>query len=124
MRCWPAAKSHEQRQRSWIALKRCAAPCVGRISEDDYATLVAQAKAFLSGRTAAVQQNLAAGMEQAAEALEFEKAAEATLAAVGDAEARRTFERISQQIAGLAGKDAVRLTVSPIPRGAGAGMLS
>jgi len=56
-------------------IKRCAAPCVGRISETDYATLVAQAKAFLSGRTAAVQQNLAANMEQAAEALEFERAA-------------------------------------------------
>lgn len=39
------------------------------------------------------------------------------IAAVGDANARQTFERISKQISGLAGKDAVRLTVSPIERG-------
>jgi len=39
------------------------------------------------------------------------------VAAVGDENARQTFERISKQISGLAGKDAVRLTVSLVPRG-------
>jgi excinuclease ABC subunit C len=56
-------------------IRRCSAPCVGRISEADYAELVSQAKAFLSGKGAAVQQALAAEMEQAAGALEFERAA-------------------------------------------------
>ncbi len=56
-------------------IKRCSAPCVGRISEPDYARAVAQAKAFLSGKAASVQQELSAEMEQAAEALEFERAA-------------------------------------------------
>jgi excinuclease ABC subunit C len=56
-------------------IKRCAAPCVGRISEADYARLVVQAKAFLGGKSAAVQKDLAAEMEHAAEALEFEHAA-------------------------------------------------
>ena len=56
-------------------IKRCSAPCVGRIDEADYARLVGQAKAFLAGKSAAVQQELAAEMEQAAEALEFERAA-------------------------------------------------
>ncbi|MSP05851.1 MAG: excinuclease ABC subunit UvrC [Acetobacteraceae bacterium] len=56
-------------------IKRCAAPCVGRISEPDYAQLVVHAKAFLSGKSANVQQDLAATMEQAAGALEFERAA-------------------------------------------------
>lgn len=56
-------------------IKRCSAPCVGRISEADYATLVGQAKAFLQGKSGAVQQELAAEMEQAAENLEFEHAA-------------------------------------------------
>ncbi|MSO90778.1 MAG: excinuclease ABC subunit UvrC [Acetobacteraceae bacterium] len=56
-------------------IKRCAAPCVGRISESDYAQLVVHAKAFLSGKSVNVQQDLAAGMEQAAEKLEFERAA-------------------------------------------------
>ena len=56
-------------------IKRCAAPCVGRISEADYARLVAQAKAFLSGKSSLVQQDLATDMETAAASLEFERAA-------------------------------------------------
>src|SRR5271168_100710 len=56
-------------------IKRCSAPCVGRISPEDYAGLVGQAKAFLSGKAGHVQQALAAEMETAAEALEFERAA-------------------------------------------------
>ena len=56
-------------------IKRCSAPCVGRISEADYAHLVAQAKAFLAGKGAAIQRELAAEMEQAAEAMAYETAA-------------------------------------------------
>jgi excinuclease ABC subunit C len=56
-------------------IRRCSAPCVGRISAADYATLVGQAKAFLAGKSATVQQDLAAEMEQAAAVLEFERAA-------------------------------------------------
>jgi excinuclease ABC subunit C len=56
-------------------IRRCSAPCVGRISEADYAALVDQARAFLSGKGGSVQQALAAEMEQAAEGLEFERAA-------------------------------------------------
>jgi excinuclease ABC subunit C len=56
-------------------IKRCSAPCVGRIEADDYAKLVAQAKSFLGGKANSVQKELAAEMEQAAESLEFERAA-------------------------------------------------
>jgi excinuclease ABC subunit C len=56
-------------------IKRCSAPCVGRIEADDYAKLVGQAKAFLEGKANSVQKELATEMEQAAEALEFERAA-------------------------------------------------
>jgi excinuclease ABC subunit C len=56
-------------------IKRCSGPCVGRVSAEEYGTLVGQAKAFLSGKTGAVQKDLAAAMEQAAEGLEFERAA-------------------------------------------------
>ncbi len=56
-------------------IKRCSAPCVGRVGEAEYARLVAQAKGFLSGKAGTVQRELAAEMEQAAEALEFERAA-------------------------------------------------
>jgi excinuclease ABC subunit C len=56
-------------------IKRCSAPCVGRIGAEEYGRLVDQARAFLSGKAGTVQQELAAEMEQAADALEFERAA-------------------------------------------------
>ena len=56
-------------------IKRCSAPCVGRVDEAEYARLVAQARSFLGGKASTVQRELAAEMEQAAEALEFERAA-------------------------------------------------
>jgi excinuclease ABC subunit C len=56
-------------------IKRCSAPCVGRIAAEDYGKLVAQAKAFLAGKSGTVQKELATEMEQAAEDLEFERAA-------------------------------------------------
>ena len=56
-------------------IKRCSAPCVGRIDSEGYARLVGQARAFLSGKAGHVQQELAAEMEQAAAGLEFERAA-------------------------------------------------
>ncbi len=56
-------------------IKRCSAPCVGRIDAEAYGRAVAQAKAFLSGKAATVQRELSMEMEQAAENLEFERAA-------------------------------------------------
>jgi excinuclease ABC subunit C len=56
-------------------IKRCSAPCVGRISQDDYGALVAQAKDFLSGKSGRVQADLERQMGEAAEALDFERAA-------------------------------------------------
>ncbi|MDF8332497.1 excinuclease ABC subunit UvrC [Novosphingobium cyanobacteriorum] len=56
-------------------IKRCSAPCVGRVSEDAYAELVRQAKDFLGGKSGAVQKEIEAQMAEAAEALDFERAA-------------------------------------------------
>jgi excinuclease ABC subunit C len=56
-------------------IKRCSAPCVGHIAREDYAALIEQAHTFLSGRSDDVQQRLAAEMEEAANALDFEAAA-------------------------------------------------
>ncbi len=56
-------------------IKRCSAPCVGRIEAEDYAKLVSQARAFLTGKVATVQRELSAEMEAAAENLEYERAA-------------------------------------------------
>jgi excinuclease ABC subunit C len=56
-------------------IKRCSAPCVGRVSEAEYKTLVDQAKSFLSGKSGQVQKELGVAMEAAAGQLEFERAA-------------------------------------------------
>jgi excinuclease ABC subunit C len=56
-------------------IKRCSAPCVGRIDHASYDSLVADAKSFLDGKSSAVQAKLAKEMESAAEALDFERAA-------------------------------------------------
>ncbi len=56
-------------------IKRCSAPCVGRISPEDYAELVTEAKTFLSGKTATLQKKLSSQMEEASDAMEFERAA-------------------------------------------------
>jgi excinuclease ABC subunit C len=56
-------------------IKRCSAPCVGRISREDYGALIDQARAFLAGRGDDVQQRLAVEMQTAAEILDFEAAA-------------------------------------------------
>ncbi|KQZ61881.1 excinuclease ABC subunit C [Sphingopyxis sp. Root1497] len=56
-------------------IKRCSAPCVGRISTEDYAQLVGDAQDFLEGRSIAVQKRLGDAMTQAAEAMDFETAA-------------------------------------------------
>ena len=56
-------------------IKRCSAPCVGRISEPDYLALVADAERFLQGKSTAIQAQLAQDMEAAAEAMEYERAA-------------------------------------------------
>ncbi len=56
-------------------IKRCSAPCVGRIAPQDYAELVDDAKAFLGGKSTGVQAKLASEMEAASGALDFERAA-------------------------------------------------
>jgi excinuclease ABC subunit C len=56
-------------------IKRCSAPCVGRISRESYAGLIDQARDFLSGRGDDIQQRLAFEMQAAAEILDFEAAA-------------------------------------------------
>ena len=55
-------------------IKRCTAPCVGFISPEDYKEDVNNSIRFLQGDTQALNQELIGKMEQAAEALEFEKA--------------------------------------------------
>jgi len=56
-------------------IKRCSGPCVGLITESDYADLVRDAEQFLSGKSTKVQGELAAQMQVASDEMEFERAA-------------------------------------------------
>jgi excinuclease ABC subunit C len=56
-------------------IRRCSAPCVGRIDEAGYDELVRDAKEFLSGRSTKIQAKLQALMVEASEAMNFELAA-------------------------------------------------
>ncbi|MEM7240610.1 MAG: excinuclease ABC subunit UvrC [Pseudomonadota bacterium] len=56
-------------------IHRCSAPCVGKISDTDYAKLVNDARDFLRGRNTGIQEKLAADMQAASAAMEFERAA-------------------------------------------------
>ncbi len=56
-------------------IKRCSAPCVGKIDPAAYGALVADAERFLQGKSTDVQANLAAEMSRASATMEFERAA-------------------------------------------------
>jgi excinuclease ABC subunit C len=56
-------------------IRRCSAPCVGLVSLEDYEALVAEAEAFLTGRSRAVMARMSAEMQAASDELEFERAA-------------------------------------------------
>ncbi|QDZ10976.1 excinuclease ABC subunit UvrC [Devosia ginsengisoli] len=56
-------------------IKRCAAPCTREISLEGYGELVEDARQFLSGKSSAVRDHLQRDMNQAAEQLDFERAA-------------------------------------------------
>ena len=56
-------------------IKRCTAPCVGRIDKPEYDGIVDEVRGFLGGRNREIQQALSQRMEQASVDLEFERAA-------------------------------------------------
>jgi excinuclease ABC subunit C len=56
-------------------IKRCSGPCTHEISDEGYAVLVNEAKDFLSGKSQNVKEAMARAMNEAAEDLDFERAA-------------------------------------------------
>jgi len=56
-------------------IKRCSAPCVQRISIEDYGELVKEARDFLTGQSREIQDRLVLEMRTASDALDFERAA-------------------------------------------------
>lgn len=55
---------------------KCAGPCAGLISREEYRSLVNKARSILTGRTAGLEKELLKEIKALSEALEFEKAAE------------------------------------------------
>jgi len=55
-------------------IERCSGPCVGNVEPEEYARLVADLTAFLSGDTAPLERGLEAEMREASASLEFERA--------------------------------------------------
>jgi excinuclease ABC subunit C len=75
-------------------IERCSGPCVGLVEHDEYDRLVADLIAFLSGDTGPLEKGLEASMQEAAGALEFERASvlRDKLEAVRAADAVRQME--------------------------------
>jgi len=73
--CSDAVFASRSRPCLMYQIKRCSAPCVDRISAEDYRSLVAQARSFLTGQSTEIRQRLSRAMEEASESLDFESAA-------------------------------------------------
>jgi excinuclease ABC subunit C len=73
--CEEAVFAHRSRPCLMHQIKRCKAPCVGLVSQADYAADVRLATLFLRGRHSEVIEGLTRRMEEAATALRFEEAA-------------------------------------------------
>ncbi len=73
--CEDSVFSTRQRPCMLHQIKRCSAPCVDLIGAEEYGDLADQAADFLRGKATDLQTDLAAQMETAAEAMEFERAA-------------------------------------------------
>src|SRR5215472_2070678 len=56
-------------------IKRCSAPCVGRIEKTGYERLLNEARSFLTGKSKEVQEQLAVRMQELSDRLDFESAA-------------------------------------------------
>ncbi|MDX2113383.1 MAG: excinuclease ABC subunit UvrC [Alphaproteobacteria bacterium] len=72
--CADTVFKHRSRPCLQYQIKRCSAPCVGKISKEDYAELAAQAQAFLAGKSRQIQDELLAQMQSLSLKMHFEKA--------------------------------------------------
>ena len=73
--CEDSVFEHRDRPCLLYQIKRCTAPCVGHISEEDYRDSVRQAATFLNGKTDELTRTLQHKMQSAAANLQFEEAA-------------------------------------------------
>lgn len=73
--CTDAVFSQRKRPCMQYHIKRCTAPCVGRVSEKDYGEQVNAAKEFLAGKSAEIQSYFADKMQDASKEMNYELAA-------------------------------------------------
>lgn len=74
--CADTIFKHRTRPCLQYQIKRCSAPCVNYISEEAYGAQLALARDFLSGKSRQVQEAFSTEMQQASDAMQFERAAE------------------------------------------------
>lgn len=72
--CRDGVFNNRQRPCLMYQIKRCSAPCVGKISPDDYRKLVREAIDFLDGKNARIQEELSQKMYEASEEMDYEHA--------------------------------------------------
>ena len=72
--CRDGVFNNRQRPCLMYQIKRCSAPCVGKISEEDYKKSVEKAIEFLEGKNSNIQKDLSKAMEEASARLDFETA--------------------------------------------------
>ncbi|WP_299932518.1 excinuclease ABC subunit UvrC [uncultured Pelagimonas sp.] len=73
--CTDAMFSTRTRPCLQYQIKRCTAPCVGKITPEEYNASVKDAARFLQGKSTEIQETLAAQMQEASDEMEFERAA-------------------------------------------------
>lgn len=72
--CRDAVFNNRERPCLMYQIKRCSAPCVGKISQEDYKSLVREAIDFLDGKNTKIQEDLSVKMQQASDDMDFEQA--------------------------------------------------
>jgi len=73
--CTDSFFANRQRPCLQYYIKRCTAPCVGKVSQPEYAKQVKQVSAFFRGEAIALQQQLAKAMQEASNVQAYEEAA-------------------------------------------------
>ena len=74
--CTDSVFAHRTRPCLLYDMKRCAAPCVQKVSTEEYGALINQARGFLQGKSARIQAEIAQQMQEASEQMQYEKAGE------------------------------------------------
>lgn len=72
--CRDSVFKHRDRPCLMYQIKRCSAPCVGKISQEDYRRLVRDAVDFLEGKNSRIQEELSQKMQEASDAQNYELA--------------------------------------------------